>query len=369
MIQVFKPSMGKAEIDAVAKVLKSGWIGLGPVTERFEKRLEKYLNKKYIITTNSATASLHLALIAAGVKEGSEVISPAFTFVSTNHAILYQRAIPVFCDIDRKTLCADPLDISKKITSKTKAIIVVHFGGHAVDMDEIMRIAKKQKIAVIEDAAHAFGGLYKGKMLGTIGDFGCYSFHAVKSIAMGDGGAIFTKSKTYAQKLKELRWMGINKNTWQRTDKKKYSWEYDVIEIGYKYHTNDILSSIGIVQLEKFPKVILRKREIWNRYHDGLNNLSWLTLPVEKQYAKSGMHNYCVQLGKRDLLSEYLKSKGIATTVHYVPNNYYRMYKAFKADIPITKKIWKKVLLLPFYPDLSNKEVDYIIESIRSFKP
>jgi len=140
--------------------------------------------------------------ILAGVKEGDEVISPAFTFVSTNHVILYQKATPVFCDIDEETLCADPKDIISKITPKTKAIIVVHYGGHAVDMDPIIKVAKKKNIAVIEDAAHAFGGMYKGKMLGTIGDYGCFSFHAVKNIAMADGGAIFCKTAVQAKKIK-----------------------------------------------------------------------------------------------------------------------------------------------------------------------
>lgn len=369
MIPFYRPSLGQEELDEVSKVIKTGWIGLGPKTEEFEEKLQKYLNAKFITATNSATAALHLALILAGVKEGDEVISPAFTFISTNHVILYQRAIPVFCDIDKDTLCADPQDIIKKITPKTKAIIVVHYGGHAVDMDPIMKIAKKKKIAVIEDAAHAFGGKYKGKMLGTIGDYGCFSFHAVKNIAMADGGAIFCKNATQAKRIKELRWMGISKDTWQRAEGKKYSWYYNVEELGFKYHPCDILAAIGIAQLKKFPKVLKRKRQIYEMYSKGLQGIDWLTLPVDRSYEVNALHNFCIRLKKRDKLSEYLKEKGIGTSVHYIPNNHYKMYKKFSAEIPVTEKLWKEVLLLPFFPGLTDKNVEYIIESIRSFQP
>lgn len=368
MIPFYRPSLGKEEISEVSKVIKSGWIGLGPKTEEFEKRLEEYLGKEHIVSTNSATAALHLSLILSGVKEGDEVISPSLTFVSTNHVILYQKATPVFCDVNSDTLCADPKDIVKKISNKTKAIIVVHYGGHAVDMDPILKAAKKRKIAVIEDAAHAFGGKYKGRMLGTIGDYGCFSFHAVKNIAMADGGAIYTKKLKDVERIKKLRWMGINKDTWNRAGGKKYSWHYDVNELGYKYHPCDILSAIGVVQLRKFDKVLLRKKAIYDSYMKGLGNLKWLKLPLEKPYEKNALHNFCVQLENRDKLVEYLQQKGIGTSVHYVPNHHYKMYKKYKSDIPVTENVWKKILLLPFFSELTNKEIRYIINSVRSFQ-
>lgn len=368
MIQVFKPYMFDEEIEAVARVIRSGWIGLGPETEKFEHNLEEYISKQYIVATNSATSALHLALIAAGVTKGDEVISPALTFVSTNHVILYQQAIPVFGDVDKDTLCVDPQDIVKKITKKTKAIIVMHYGGHAVDLDPILKIAKEKNIAVIEDAAHAIGGLYKGKPLGTLGTFGCYSFHAVKGIATGDGGAIFTKKKTVAERLKKLRWMGINKDTWKRSGKNKYSWQYNIEELGFKYHPNDILSAIGNVQLKKYDKVLKIKRKIVQTYMQGLKDLSWLTLPVEKSYATSALHNYVVKLKNRDKFISYLSEKGIATSMHYIPNNHYAMYKKYKADIPVTEKIWKEIVLLPLHPLLTDKDVTYIIETIRNYK-
>jgi perosamine synthetase len=368
MIQVFKPSMFDEEVEAVARVIKSGWIGLGPETEKFEKNIEKFIGKEHIVSTNSATAALHLALIVSGVGAGDEVISPALTFVSTNHVILYQKATPVFCDVDPQTLCADPLDIIKKITKKTKAIFVVHYGGHAVDMDPIMKVAKEKNIAVIEDAAHALGGFYKGKPLGTIGTLGSYSFHAIKGVAMADGGALFTSKKSVADLLRRLRWMGISKDTWKRTGSKQYSWYYDVTEVGFKYHPNDVLSALGNVQLKKFPSVLKKKRQIFNRYNKGLSDISWLELPIEREGTVSALQNYCIKVEKRDKLSEYLAAKGIGTTVHYIPNNHYRMYKQFKAEIPVTEKVWKKILLLPFHPELTDDNIDYIIESIQKFK-
>lgn len=369
MIQVFKPNMGEEEIEAVARVIRSGWIGLGPETEKFEHNLENFLGSGPVVSTSSATAALHLALIAAGIKDNDEVISPALTFMSTNHVILYQRATPVFCDIEADTLCADPLDIEKKITKKTRAIIVVHYGGHSVNMDPILKLAKEKKIALIEDAAHALGGTYKGKMLGTIGAFGCFSFHAVKGVAMGDGGAIFSREKSISDRLKRLRWMGISKDTWKRVDRGKYSWYYDASEVGFKYHTNDILAAVGNVQLGKFKKILQKRRDLFEKYNKGLSDIAWLEVPVEKEYARSAFHNYCIKTKFRDELSLYLSKKGIATTVHYIPNNHYVMYKKFRANIPITEKIWKEILLLPFYPDLLENEQEYIIDAIKKFKP
>lgn len=368
MIPFYKPSLGKEEIEEVSKVIKSGWIGLGPKTEEFEQGLERFLGEKYIVSTSSATAALHLALILGGVKENDEVITPAFTFVSTNHVILYQKAVPVFCDIDTETLCANPKDIISKITKKTKAIIVVHYGGHAVDMDPILKVARRKKIIVIEDAAHALGGQYKGRMLGTIGDFGCFSFHAVKNLAMADGGAIFTKKSKLVKRAKELRWMGISKDTWHRSKTKKYSWYYDVPELGYKYHTNDVLSAIGVAQLKKLPQVIKRKRQISKMYEHGLKDVSWLTFPRQRTYEVNGLHNFYIQTKYRDQLSLYLQKKGIGTSVHYIPNNKYKIYKKYRADIPVTNQVWKKVLLLPFFPSLTDKEIKYIISTIRAFK-
>ncbi|HLD34565.1 MAG TPA: DegT/DnrJ/EryC1/StrS family aminotransferase, partial [Patescibacteria group bacterium] len=213
VLPVFRPAMGQAEIDAVARVIRSGWIGLGPETEKFENRFSRFVNSKYAVALNSATAALHLSLLALGIGKRDEVLVPSLTFVSDAHAVLYVGAKPVFVDVDEATLCMDPKDLETKITKKSKAVIPVHFGGHPVDLDKIHEIAKKYNLKVVEDASHACGSQYKGKMIGGLSDLTCFSFHAVKNLATGDGGMVTTNDKKLAEIIKRLRWVGINKDT------------------------------------------------------------------------------------------------------------------------------------------------------------
>jgi len=231
MIPIFKPLMNKEEIlYELGKIFDSGWIGLGPKTAEFEEKFANYIGVKYAVGVNSATAALHLGCRVLGLKEDDEVIVPSMTFVSTAIAPLYCQAIPVFADIEEDTLCIDPRDVEKKITPKTKVIIPVHYGGHACRMDEIMGIAKKHNLSVIEDVAHGCGGKYKRAKLGSIGIMGCFSFHAVKNLPTGDGGMVTTNNKEIYNKLKKLRWVGISKDTWGRSTE-GYSWQYSVDEL------------------------------------------------------------------------------------------------------------------------------------------
>jgi len=369
MIPVFKPSMSTAEIKAVAEVLKSGWIGLGPKTKEFEEKFADYIGTKYAIAVNSATAALHLAMKVMGVEKG-EVITTPMTFVSTNHAILYNNASPVFCDIEADTLNIDVNKIEALITKRTKAIVVVHYGGYAVDMDKVMRISKKYGLKVIEDAAHGCGGEYKSQKLGSIGDMGCFSFHAVKNLATGDGGMITTKDKKAYERLLKLRWMGITKDTWRREERdfERYSWYYNVEGVGFKYHMNDITASIGLVQLPKLDTMNRKRFEISRLYSKTLASFKNIQLPVIKDYmTRPACHNYVIKLKERDRLNEYLKERGISTGVHYIPNNEYAMYKQFKGRTPIAQEVWKKILTLPLFPDLKSREIKLIISSIKEF--
>lgn len=367
MIPVFKPSFGEEELEALRGPFQSGWIGLGPKTREFEERFAEYIGTKFAVALNSGTAALHLALKVIGI-EGWEVITTPMTFISTNHAILYNNGIPVFADIEPDTLNIDPKEIKKQITSKTKAIIVVHYGGHACDMDPVLEIAKERNIWVIEDAAHGCGGEYKGQKLGSIGDIGCFSFHAVKNLSTGEGGMITTDDPELYGRLLKLRWMGISKDTWSREEKdKKYSWYYNVEELGFKYHMNDIPAAIGLVQLKKLEGMNRRRREITERYNRGLKGLPWLETPTVKPYAKSSHHNYVIKVEKRDQLNIYLQEKGISTGVHYIPNNHYEMYHQYRGETPIADSVWRTLLTLPLFPDLKDDEVDYIIQEIKEF--
>jgi perosamine synthetase len=215
MLNVFKPDVGDAEIEAVAEVLRSGWWGLGPKTAEFEKRFASFIGVKHAIGVNSCTAALDLALKLLAIKNGDEVIVPTLTFVSTAHAVAYNLAYPIFADVDEETKNIDLEDVARKITVRTKAIIVVHYGGRPADLDELKKVAGD--IPIIEDAAHACGARYKNHRVGANGNLTCYSFHAVKNLAMGDGGAVTTDDQAMSERVKRLRWLGIDKGTWDRT--------------------------------------------------------------------------------------------------------------------------------------------------------
>lgn len=370
MIQVFKPSLGQDELEGLAEIFKSGWIGLGPKTTEFEQRFAEYVGIKHAVAVNSATAALHLSCLALGVGPGDEVLVPTITFVSTVHAVSYCGAKPVFVDVDSETLNIDLEDIVQKITSKTKAIIPVHYGGHACDMEKIWDIARGAHLFVIEDAAHACGGEYKGRKIGGLNsDFTCFSFQAVKNLPVGDGGMITTNDPSMVTLLNKLRWCGIDKSTWDRTEKNEhaqYGWFYEISELGYKYHMNDISAVIGLSQLKKLDTANARRRQIVEMYNEGFKDVSWIITPVEREYAKSACHNYVIKTQYRNELNIYLKDKGIATGVHYMPIHLQPYYLDKKIYLPIAESIWTQLLTLPLYPDLTDEEVGYVINSVVS---
>jgi len=366
MINVFKPNIWEEEIQAVTEVLKSGWVAMWPKVEEFEKNFAEYVWVKYALAMNSCTAALHLALNVCEV-EGKEIITTPMTFVSTNHAILYNRWIPVFTDIERDTLNINIKEIEKNITSNTKAIMLVHFWGHACNIDEVLELAKKYNLKVIEDCAHSTWWKYKWKMLWSMWDLGCFSFHGVKNMTTWDGWMITTNNKEYYDKLKKLRWVWMDKDTFDREKSDGYSWYYNIDCLGYKYHMNDIAAAIWVEQLKKVDAMNSRRREISEKYTLELNNINLLELPVMKDYASSSNHNYVIKTEYRNELNEYLAWKGISTGVHYIPNNHYNMYKGYWKDTPITEEVWTQLLSLPIYPTLTHSEQDEVINEIKNF--
>ncbi|MCL4488741.1 MAG: DegT/DnrJ/EryC1/StrS family aminotransferase [Chloroflexi bacterium] len=367
LIPIFRPFYDDSEARAVADVFKSGWIGLGPQTAEFEQRFARYVGAPYVVALNSATAALHLALNLLDVT-GGEVITTSMTFVSTNHAILYNGAVPVFADIEPDTLNIDVRSIARNLTDRTRAIVVVHYGGHACDMDPILALAGERDIPVVEDAAHACGGTYKGRKLGSIGTVGCFSFHAVKNLATGDGGAVAVKDAESDKRLRRLRWCGIDKDTWNRSEvDQKYSWYYTVQELGFKCHMNDISAAIGLVQLEKLDRSNARRREIVNLYNTRFADLAWLELPVEKSYTCSAHHAYVVKLDRRDDLIAHLREQRISAGVHYMPNHLYGMYRNYRADVPVTERVWRRLVTLPLYPSMTDCDVERVVAAVRSF--
>lgn len=372
-IPVFRPAYDDEEIAAVTEVLKSGWVGLGPKTAELEKNFALYTGARYAVAMNSCTAALHLALASLGLKPGDEVITTSITFVSSAHAIAYSGAKPVFADVEPDTLNLDPKSVEKMVTRHTKAILCVHYGGHPCDIAALEGIAKAHNIPLIEDAAHACGAQYKGTKIGGTGNITCFSFHAVKNLACGDGGMVTMPAKKTDEWLRKMNWLGINKTTWGRSADKKYSWNYDVEMLGFKCHTNDILASIALVQLKKLDKHNLRRRHLAERYIKGLADLDWLTMPVEREYASSSWHICKVETDKpaqRDTLVAYMKKNGVALGVHYYPVHLQRFYSegSKKIHLPVAEEKWQKIASLPMYPDLTDEEQDRVIELIRNMK-
>lgn len=370
LIPVFRPSFGDEEIDALREPFRTGWIGLGPRTREFEERFAERIGANGAVAVNSCTAALHLAMILAGVQHG-EVITTPMTFVSTNHAILYAGATPVFVDILPSSLNIDHRLIEQAITTRTRAIVIVHYGGQPCEIDSVLRIADEHGIAVIEDCAHALGSYYGGRHVGTFGEYGCFSFHAVKNLATGDGGMIVFKDEKADERLRRLAWLGISRGTWDRSARGPYSWEYDVEELGFKYHMNDIAAALGLVQLGKLEWANGRRRAIALQYIEELRDLEWLELPVEADGTTRSWHNFVIKTSRaadRDKLIEFLRDRGVSTGVHYIPNHLYPIYQPFvRGGLPIAEEVWRRLVSLPIYPDLDESGINRVIAAVKDF--
>ncbi len=368
MIPVFRPSVSAAEIDAVADVLRSGWWGVGPVTARFEERFAAATGARRAIGTSSATAALHLSMIALGV-EGGEVVTSALTFVGANHTILHAGARPVFADIEPDTLTLDPADVARRVGPATRAILATDYGGHPAALDDLLAIADAQGIPLIEDAAHATGAAYRGRPVGSIATVTAFSFQAVKNLAMGEGGAITTADDALADRLRRLRWFGIERDTWSRTTGSGYAWDYQVREIGFKAHLSDVAAAIGLVQLDRFAELDAARRRVVEHYRAGLGDLDWLELPVERPDVRRTWHLFTVRLDDRDRLIDHLAGLGIASSVHYRPTHLLDAYRAYATPLPVTEAAWTRLVTLPLYADLRDDEVERVIAAVRSFRP
>lgn len=369
LINVFKPSMGKEELEVLKDIFASGWIGLGPKTREFEEKFAALCKTKFAVGVNSATAALDLAMKLLGVNYGDEVIVPTMTFVSTAHVVAYNLAKPIFVDVDPETLNIDMDDVKRKLTPRTKAIIPVHYSGRPVDMDLLNKVVGNPgKVYIVGDCAHAAGSKYKGQPVGSFSDIACFSFHAVKNLAMGDGGALVMNNEDWYERAKRLRWLGIDKSTWTRSENNKsYWWEYAVDEIGLKCHMNDISASIGLVQLKKLEKMNKRRVEIKNLYNRGFKDLARVRTPLDDDDVyQSSWHIYCLKCEQRDDLSFYLQQKKISTGVHYKPIHLYRCY-GNRPTLPNAEKVFKQILTLPMYPDLTDSDVERVITEIHNF--
>ena len=371
-IPFHKAELSNEEINAASDVIRSGWLTMGEKTFEFERDFSKYTGASNSIAVNSCTAALHLALKAADIKAGDEVIIPAMTFIATWEVITYSGAVPVLCDVLKDNFLIDPLEIEKRITPKTKALIPVHYGGESCDMDRIMDIARKHKLIVIEDAAHALPTLYKERMVGTIGDITCFSFYATKTLTTGEGGMITTENPAWADRMKRLRLHGITKDAWNRYSDKG-SWEYDVSEAGYKYNITDIASAIGVEQLKKSNEMNLARRKIADRYNSAFSKSGLLDLWKVRNDVECAWHLYPVKLmtdklkiNRNEFILE-LKNRDIGTSVHYIPMYRFSVFKDSgytPNDFPGCEDIFSREVSLPIFPWMTDSEIDYVIENV-----
>ena len=371
------PDIGEEEIAEVVDSMRSGWLTTGPKTKAFEHDFADYIGGGVeAMAVSSATAGLHLALEACGIRAGDEVITSVYTFTSTAEIIRYLGADPVFADIDERTLNISPESIEKAITPKTKAIMPVHVGGLPCDMDAILAIAKKHGLKVVEDAAHAFPVRYKGRMIGALdSDAAVYSFYATKTITTGEGGMVVTKNKDMVKRIKTMRLHGIDRDAYDRYTSEKPAWYYEIVAPGYKYNMSDIMASMGIHQLKKAERMKARRREIAMRYTEALQRLP-LTLPyLPAENEDNAWHLYPVHIRKDApvMRDEFIKqmsfSAKIGCSVHFIPLHlqpYYRdKYGLTPQMFPCATEAFESEVSLPIYPKMTDEDVEYVIEQIR----
>jgi dTDP-4-amino-4,6-dideoxygalactose transaminase len=369
-IPLFELNFDEQEERAVVETLRSKWISTGPKTIEFENKFAEMLKAEHAIATANCTVSLHLALKLLDIKPGEEVICPSLTFVATVNAIRYVDAIPVFADIKSlENLTIDPDDIERKITDKTRAIIVMHYAGFPCDMDRIMIIARRHDLMVIEDACHGPLSEYKGKKVGTIGDMGCFSFFSNKNISTGEGGMLITNNPEYDQRSRLLRSHGMTSMSYERA--RGHSTSYDVIELGYNYRMDDIRASIGLVQLEKLYPDLLKRQEIRKKYQLLLSKNDAIIVPFSEHHEFSSNYIFPVILknstaDRREEVRNYLAKAGIQTSVHYPAVHRFSIYKKYYRELPVTDYVSDNLVTLPMHAKLTVNDIHYISDILNT---
>lgn len=372
-IQVLKPRFHVDEcLEEIKECLEKGWTGMGFKTVEFEEAWKRYTGHKYAYYLNSNTVGLHLAVKILKMnndwKDGDEIISTPITFVSTNHAIMYENMKPVFADVD-EYLCLDPADVERKITKKTKAIIFVGYGGRVGQLDKIIEICKKHNLRLILDAAHMSGTRVNGVCPGTWDgiDVAVYSYQAVKNLPTGDSGMICWNDKESADLTRMLAWCGINKDTYARANKGTYAWKYDVDYIGYKYNGNAIMASIGLVQLKYLDEDNARRREIVGMYNEGFKNNPKIKIVPASFADECSYHLYELVVPDREALLDYLAKNDINCGVHYRDNTEYSVFSFGRGTCKKAREISQHLITMPLHMWLTNEDVEGIIEKVNEF--
>lgn len=369
------PAIEEAEIAEMVASMKSGWLGTGPKVAQFEKEFAAYKNLPHAAAVNSCTAALHLSLLAAGLQPGDEVITTPLTFCATVNAILHAGAKPVLADIDPETMNIDPRQVEARLTSRTRAVLPVHFAGRACDMDALGEIVSRHKLKLIEDCAHALETEFKGRKAGTFGDFGCFSFYVTKNITTGEGGMVVTRSAEDLATIKILALHGMSKDAWKRFSDEGYK-HYQVVAAGFKYNMMDLQAAIGLHQLRRIEPYWRRRQEIWQRYDAAFADLP-LGLPASPEpNTRHGLHLYTVLVDEaraglsRDAFLDAMTAQNIGVGVHYlsVPEHpYYQQTLGWRAeDFPHARRVGRQTVSLPLSAKLSDGDVADVITAVRT---
>lgn len=366
------PAISEEEVAAVADTLRSDWITTGPKTRRFESEFAHYLGAENALALNSCTAGLHLALVALGIGPGDEVITTPMTFCSSVNVIEHVGARPVLADIEPDTLAIDPVRVAEVITSRTRAIMPVHYAGHPVDLAPLLALARAHNLYIIEDAAHALPATYQGQHIGTIGDLTAFSFYATKNLTTAEGGML-TGAPELIDRARVLSLHGMSRDAWKRYDANG-SWYYEVVAPGFKYNMTDIQAAIGLVQLQRLETMQRRRREIVAQYSAAFGQLDALQTPTERSESESAWHLYVLRLNldtltiDRARFIEELRARNIGTSVHFIPihlHPFYRDKYGFAPDdFPIAYREYQRLISLPLHPGLSDEDVQDVIGAV-----
>jgi UDP-4-amino-4,6-dideoxy-N-acetyl-beta-L-altrosamine transaminase len=368
--------VGKEEVRAAARVLRSDFLTQGPKVLEFEKALAKTVGAKYAVAVSNGTAAIHLAAIALGLGPGDEVITTPNSFLATANAALYVGARPVFADIDPETQCIDPDAIRKKITRRTKAIFFTDFAGHPAELEKIYSMAKKYRLRVVEDAAHALGAVYQGSKIGSgrYADMTTFSFHPVKHITTGEGGAVTTNDRKLYEHLCNLRTHGVTRDFRKLCDKTRGQWYYEMQHLGYNYRLTDLQAAIGLAQLKKLRKFVQRRRMIARIYERAFRGIPHLAIPVERAGCRHVYHLYVIRLqgplaSRRKPVFEELQSRGIGVQVHYIPISsqpYYRRLGYRTCECPEAVRYYESAISIPMHPGMTRRQIDAVVAGVKN---
>jgi perosamine synthetase len=360
------------DIQAVVEILRGDWLTMGPTVDQFEKSVAEYVGAKYGVAVNSGTAALHIAAFAAGIGPGDEVIVPPMTFAASSNCVLYLGGKPIFADILPGTMNLDPMDVERKITQKTKAIIAVDYTGQPCDYDAIRSIAKRHNLLVIEDAAHALGATYHNRKVGSLNELTTFSFHPVKHITTGEGGMVVTDNYDLATRMRNFRSQGVDLDFRQRTKDKP--WFYQMVYLGFNYRLPDVGCALGISQLKKMDRFLARRREIATFYNKKFSEFPELTIPEVIADCNPAWHLYVIRLNlellkvSRTEFFRALMAEGFGINVHYIPvpwHPYYQNLGYEKGQWPVTEKQYERIISLPIFPKMTDQDMNDTVEAVQ----